>query len=120
MIKCIGFVKIKLKTISLKKPSSISFQADVNNIGKHWARVIISWSHTAGLSVKVNDSLISDPYGAQEEGPWNKPATDGLRFGHNGVADEDEAVILDDFELIPAELHQLSAVGQNVGKFGFF
>ncbi len=119
-MKCIGIVKIKLNTISLTISSSISLQVDVNNIGKNWARVIVSWSHSAGLSVKVNDSLISDPYGAQEEGPWNKPATDGLLFGHNGVADEDEAVVLDDFELIPAELHQLSAVGQNVGKFGFF
>ncbi|VDM31754.1 unnamed protein product [Hydatigera taeniaeformis] len=90
-------------------------RAKISTADGLWTLVIVSWSHVAGLSVKLNDTLVSAARESYEEiSSWPTPVEPGLWFGHREAHTMGEAVIIDDFQFIPAELNHLAFVNQKI------
>ncbi|KAH9283429.1 hypothetical protein ECG_04010 [Echinococcus granulosus] len=80
-----------------------------------WTLVTISWSHIAGLSVRLNGTLMGAARESYREVlSWAFPFEEGLWFGHRGKPDMEEGVIIDNFQFIPAELNYLAFVNQKI------
>ncbi|VDD84354.1 unnamed protein product [Mesocestoides corti] len=89
----------------------------VNSIDQNWVHVTTSWSHSAGLSVKVNGTIVAtsrEPF--EESADWELPSLTGLLLGYNRQPDQEEGVVIDDFQFIPAELNHLASVGQTIDR----
>ncbi|VDK23196.1 unnamed protein product [Taenia asiatica] len=80
-----------------------------------WTLVTVSWSYIAGLSIKLNGTLVGAARESYEEiSGWAFPIEEGLWFGHREEQTTGDGVIIDDFQFIPAELNYLAFVNQKI------